>query len=71
MEKKNLKNSIFSSDHVLKNGFTLFLELEQEFCLGLFRYVSWDLHLPKYIIKPLLAICPDYFARMTTLLVVV
>ena len=59
--------SIFARDCVLKNRFSQLLEFEQDFCLGLFGHVSWDLYLPKYIIKPLLAICPDYFARMTTL----
>ena len=55
-----LKNSVFASDRVLKNSFSQFLDFEQEFCLELFGNVSWDLYRPKYIIKPLLAICPDF-----------
>ena len=53
---------------VLENSFKQFLEIEQEFCLGLFGNVSRDQYLPDYIRKPLLAICPDHFARMTTLI---
>ena len=54
----DLKNSIFASDRVLKNSFSQFLEFKQEFCLGLFRNVSWYLYLPEYII----------IASMTTLI---
>ena len=63
--EKNFKNSIFASDRVLKNSFSQFFEFEQEFCLRFLGNVSRDLYLPKDIIKPLLAICPDFFARMT------
>ena len=59
------QNSIPASDSVLENS--QFLEFEQEFCFGLFGNVSWNLYLPEYIIQPLLAIWPDYFARIPTL----
>ena len=64
--EKNFKNSI-SVYGVLENCFRQFLEFEQWFCLGLLGNVSRDVYLPQYTIKLLLAICPDYFARMTTL----
>ena len=61
--EKILKNSNFASDR----SFSQFLEFEQKFCLGRFGNISWDLYLPYYILKPLLAICPEHFARMTAL----
>ena len=47
--EKNLIFFIFASDRVpvLKNGFSQFFEIEQEFCLGFFGDVGWDLNLPK------------------------
>ena len=61
-----MKNSILVYC-VLENSFRQFLEFEQGFSLGLFGNDSRDLYPPKHSIEPLLAICPDYFARMTTL----
>ena len=39
--------------------------------MGIFIHISWDLYIPKYTIIPLFVICPVYFARMTTLCVLI